>query len=339
MPLGMSEEPAEKRRRFEGSPRNQPSEQSLAHAPGIFDSLPSSVLQRCFCFLGPCHFRFVAGTSRHFKEIYSFKHDSKTTWESAASSVACAELCVDDFKKNGDSESECLKEIVTQGAVGIGNIKVLEWARIKGFEFKSEYFLESAHLGHLGVLQWAQEKNLEWHSYLTLFQAAAGGHTHVADWIHDSGREMLGAKEAAEMAAFRGDVSMPMWLKEHNLLEACSVSKLHTLSSSLGRVNVLDWLHHNGDAPPSLAIFKGSALGAEHETSLSWALVHGVVLEEKACEYSAVHGNLPMLQWLRKNECPWSAKVIEVAEGHGKAEVAEWAIANGCPLIARLNSP
>ena len=116
--------------------------------------------------------RFVAGTSRRFKEIYSIKHERKTTWENAASSVACAELCLDDFNENGGEEedTDCLK-MTTKGAMKIGNIKVLEWARIKGFEFDSEHFHISTCYGHLCVLQWAEEKNLEWYGEDTLMSS------------------------------------------------------------------------------------------------------------------------------------------------------------------------
>jgi hypothetical protein len=74
----MSEEPARKRRRFEGAPSI-----SDAVAPPFIvitasiDCLPDAVLQHCFSFIGKQHYRFVAGVNRRFQEIYSVKHETK----------------------------------------------------------------------------------------------------------------------------------------------------------------------------------------------------------------------------------------------------------------------
>jgi hypothetical protein len=45
---------------------------------------------------------------------------------------------------------------------------------------------------------------------------------------------------------------------------------------------------------------------------------------------AAIHGNLPALQWLRMNSCPWDWSVVYYARIHGHPETVEWAIANGC---------
>ena len=228
----MSEEPASKRRRFEGAPTNQQSTPPL-HVDSI-DSLPDAVLQHCFSFVAKGHYRFVAGTSRRFKEIYSIKHESKTMWESAASSVACAELCLDDFKENGGEEDTDCLEMTTKGALKIGNINVLEWARIKGFAFDSEHFLLPAFNGHLCVLQWAEEKNLEWYGEDTLIAAATNGHIHIFEWVYNSEREMLGIELAVRAAAFGGQIPMLSWMKERNLLDASSGPDLYDFASMVG---------------------------------------------------------------------------------------------------------
>lgn len=79
----MSEEPANKRRRFES-----PNTVSLAAATPLatIASLPGAVLQYCFSFIGKFHYRYVAGTSRRFKEVYIKEHEKKTEWEHAARS-------------------------------------------------------------------------------------------------------------------------------------------------------------------------------------------------------------------------------------------------------------
>jgi hypothetical protein len=53
---------------------------------------------------------------------------------------------------------------------------------------------------------------------------------------------------------------------------------------------------------------------SKYITVLTWAREHDLVLNERACGYAALHDNLPMLQWLRENECPWDVRVIHLAE-------------------------
>ena len=85
----MSDSSDSKRRRVEGP------------AAATISSLPDAVLQHCFSFVGPGHYRYVAGVTRWFQTVYSVKHESKTTWDSAAASVSRAELCLEDERKHG----------------------------------------------------------------------------------------------------------------------------------------------------------------------------------------------------------------------------------------------
>ena len=85
----MSDSVPNKRRRVEG------------RAAVTIASLPDVVLQHSFSFVGPGHYRYVAGVSRWFQTVYSVKHDSKTFWDSAAASVSRAELCLEDEREQG----------------------------------------------------------------------------------------------------------------------------------------------------------------------------------------------------------------------------------------------
>jgi hypothetical protein len=67
----------------------------------ITNILPVEVLGHLFVtFLGPGHYRYVAGTCCAFAEAYgrvmNDHNGRKTTWESAAASVACARLCLNE---------------------------------------------------------------------------------------------------------------------------------------------------------------------------------------------------------------------------------------------------
>jgi hypothetical protein len=149
-----------------------------------------------------------------------------------------------------------------KGAMKVGNTKVLEWVRIKGFEFESKHFEISTFFGHLCVLHWAQEKNLEWYDQDVLMTAASGRHSHILEWICDSGYEIQ-AKIVARAAARFGQASLLVWTKERNLIDASSGPELYHFSSRGGHINVLDWLYNSKYVVCHDVIFQGAAFGDE----------------------------------------------------------------------------
>lgn len=64
--------------------------------------LPDVLIKACLSFVGPGHYLHIAGTCQKFQEQYSFPKE--TTWESAASSVSCAKLCLNDNLETGRRE-------------------------------------------------------------------------------------------------------------------------------------------------------------------------------------------------------------------------------------------
>ena len=46
----------------------------------------------------------------------------------------------------------------------------------------------------------------------------------------------------------------------------------------------------------------------------------------------AIRENLPLLQWLRENDCPWDVRVILAAQEEGHDDIVRWATENGCPV-------
>ena len=45
---------------------------------------------------------------------------------------------------------------------------------------------------------------------------------------------------------------------------------------------------------------------------------------------AASFGQLDVLKWLRKNDCPWGKETTSLAEINGHSELKAWAIDNGC---------
>ena len=50
-----------------------------------------------------------------------------------------------------------------------------------------------------------------------------------------------------------------------------------------------------------------------------------------AVHWAAAAGHLHVLEWARKNGCPWSEHTCRLAAEGGHLDVLQWARANGCP--------
>ena len=55
------------------------------------------------------------------------------------------------------------------------------------------------------------------------------------------------------------------------------------------------------------------------------------VVPKSTCMYAAREGNLEVLQWARRNGCPWDEQTCAAAAKGGHLELLQWAHQNGCP--------
>jgi len=124
----------------------------------------------------------MAGASHIYRDSYSAKHESKTLWESAATSTPCAELCLKDARETGEDASKYLVQIV-YGVIKVGQVDMLDGAHQNGFEFGAHHFHIAAQFGNVCVLEWAEAKPLEWYSSDIVRAAAKYGHTGILEWV------------------------------------------------------------------------------------------------------------------------------------------------------------
>ena len=321
----MCEEPANKRRRFDGPSSNTRRKRKEA---ACINALPDAVLQQCFTFIGPGDYRYVAGTSHRFLEIYGNEHENKTTWSSATGSVSRAELCVKEDTTEEPAQGNRLSlEKMTEQAILIGKMDILEWARGKSYEFKDMHFCAATFNGHLPVLQWAETKGLNWYSESVIRAAAVGGHIKIIAWIQSTGRRMP-MPIIATIAATKGQLTLLNWMKERDLVGEGKDLANH--ASVGGCTEVLDWVLNNNYECDLTDIVAYGCQG-NHKKVLIWARDHGYVFEEISCAFAAAFGSLCILQWLRENECPWDDAVVHFARENGHDQLLQWAIDNGCP--------
>ena len=321
----MEEESANKRRRLERAPPKTPSNPDLAAAS--MDALPDAVLQHCFAFIGKGHYLYVAGASRRFNEIYSIKHEKKTTMKSVVASVSCADLFLQDVREQYEESTNDTLQIIFLNAALIGNVKVLKWARDKGHEPKARDFKFAAIHGHAAVLQWAEENSYDWCSDELINIAVANGTIIILEWIQNRGNAIPAGGPAQCAAAF-GQCAVLSWMKERDLLgsiqDLWSAACLHG-----GHIDVLDWLFNNGySVDPDLIL---CIIVKDCRNALLWLRDHGFFWDVNTCVLAVLRNNLPLLQWLRENDCPWDRTVVAAARHVGREDIEQWAIDNGCP--------
>lgn len=306
----------------------------------LFNILSDDVLETCFSFLGNHCYRFIAGTSRRFRHIYQHygnrlgKHPT-TLWKHAvcSSSIACAQLCLSDYQQQNISNDK-LKVVVNKllcEAIMLGSpANVLEWARLHGGECNDwRLFRIAAARGHVHVLEWANSRQLNWSSPAILYEAAYHGHVEVLEFAYQHG-DARHFDNTGSFAARGGHVSVLQWMKKRSLLHKYNWHVWYEAAHH-GHTHILDWLVNQGYKPDS-TILSGAAKGG-HVQVLEWGLQHANSLRWscKVCAHAAYHGHLHVLQWLRRNECPWDGNVLYWALRGNHSHVLEWAQAQDCP--------
>jgi hypothetical protein len=292
------------------------------HGTSAIDILPNAVLQHCFSFISVGNYRYVAGTSRRFRNLYS--ESKTTTWARAAESISSAELCLDDARQETKREFTFALEMLSLKAASLGRINVLEWARSKGANIREAHFSNSASNGHICILKWAEDNNLEWYSPYLMKSAIGSGCVNILDFVHTTGRHF--PERASHEAAGKGQISVLAWMKEHDMLD--TTRELWQYAAYEGHTHVLDWLWAN-DYRGGMNIDWAASRDGRVNVFV-WLRQHDIAWSDYACAYASYYGSLALLQWLRENDCPWGKGVLKVARSQGHTHVLNWAIENGC---------
>jgi hypothetical protein len=288
--------------------------------------LPDVLIKSCLLFVGPGHYRQVAGACHAFQDQYSFPKE--TYWKSAAASVSCAKFCLAEHLEMEETSTERVLVMLQREAARMGQVCVLQWAwKEHECECSRAHFYSAAHGGHLNVLQWANEKGMDWYSFALCWAAGLNGHVHVLDWIH---RHHHVPEDAAGAAAKGGHVSVLQWMKDHSVLNMNNKLVL-IIAAGEGHIDALQWMCENGWFINNVLVVAEAAANG-HIAILEWARDNGWPWgSARACSSAAAYGRLDVLQWLRANGCPWDHETLHLAHTNGHALVFQWARDNGCP--------
>ena len=95
-----------------------------------------------------------------------------------------------------------------------GHIKILEWFKNSGLEFK--YTVDAINIasanGHIGILDWFKNSNLEFkYTEYAIDIASANGHVGILDWFKNSGLEFKYTEHAINIASQYGYINILEW--------------------------------------------------------------------------------------------------------------------------------
>jgi hypothetical protein len=318
----------------------------ITRAPlsSITDLIPFEVLREILItFLGPGHYRYVAGTCRTFRNAHKNNNDAisttvtTTTWESAAACVSCAKLCLKEVNYYH------LHDIAWEAA-RTGQMDVIQWTCTQGYCFEKRLFEQAALCGQLKVLEWAHDKNIVWDYAFVADCAASAGHVKVLEWMRMHGTETTTTRRTcrredsslvfncSKTAARGGHVSVLEWMKQHGM-PIRHVGVCWREAAIRGHVLVLNWLLDNGHSLDPKVMNIAAIFG--QITVMQWALENKVGWSIQTSALAAYSGQWNALKWLQSKECPWDGSVMYWAKNQGHSDICEWARTNGCPTEAQ----
>jgi hypothetical protein len=318
----------------------------------IIEILPNDVIQDIFgTFLGPGHYRYVAAACRAFQSAYehamSDAHKNKTTWTSAAASVPCMELCLNEsgfierivLAAARSGQLAVLESAYNRGyrsikgialaAAWTGQLEVLEWALKRGYQSESGLFGEAARGGQVSVFEWAVKKGLKWDFLYSAVAAAGAGHVTLLDWMWEHGALHSTFKCCGRWAAKGGRVSVLEWVKRRGLplehyIEACWICAARN-----GHVPVLDWLLGNGHSVEEyITDCWIAAAGNGRVLVLDWLWQNGRSMNPEIMNVAA---RPRPISGARDHQTWWSSKTFCHAACHGQLDTLEWLRRQGCP--------
>lgn len=318
-----------------------------------FSVLPDEiVVDIIFGFVGFGHYRFVAGTNRQFRRLYSRYADQQrpsddeyavgvtskvTSFESIVESVPRAKWCWLETRDDSGARTRAFSRFNCQiggrikhimacigtMAANYGNVQVLEWATQHGYKCTRWTCSYAAGNGQLEALKWARKHGCEW-DFQTCSYAARNGHLKVLKWARKHGCEWNG--QACLEAALNGHLVVLKWARQNRCNWNSTICSHAALN---GHLEVLQWARRNGCNWDSTTCMAAARNG--HLEVLQWARENGCNWSASTCSHAARNGHLHVLKWARQSGCNWDYRTCSYAAENGHLELLKWARENGCP--------
>jgi hypothetical protein len=289
-----------------------------------------------FSFVGMNHYRFVAGTCRRFREIYTQWQREQhtkvydtdyhghcftiTSMPSVLESLARASIYRDD---SGAEASRFARWVKEKGAGK--DIAAKEQSTFS----QKHCLIRSGRLEIWRKMRW-QYATTSGAAFLRT-HAVKHGKLEVLQWIaqvepKEATAQLTSAVPLCQLAAHNGDLDVLQWLRTHGYPWDSTTCYI---AARGGHLEVLQWARRNACAWDTLTCAEAAAGG--HLEVLQWARSNGCEWNAAICSLAARFGHLEILKWARLNGCEWDSHTISNAVNQGHDEIVQWARENGCP--------
>jgi hypothetical protein len=232
---------------------------------------------------------------------------------------------------------EAEARVIFRIMVKAGNLKVLMWAKEKGYQVDHSQLgaqpcTEAARTHNWKVLKWLVQNGYSCDA-ATIRHVAAAGNLAVLQYLDEHG--CLRWNEMVSPAAARGGyLDVVQYLHERGCL--CNEDTCYK-AASCGHLNVLMYANENG-CQWTKATCRSAASGG-HLNVLQYLYEKGCDMQDaELCYAAAVGGQVHILEWLQEPDdanrkpCAWDMHVYIIAARNGHVNILKYAYEKGCPL-------
>lgn len=150
----------------------------------------------------------------------------------------------------------------------------------------------------------------------------------ILKWLKDNdySKPIYDNGSICNIIAKKGQLDVLKWLKENNFVINRHICK-YAIDS--GNIDVLSWLVQIGCETNGMfyrAIQYGDII------ILKWIKRNLLLqIDNSSCSIAAIHNNVTILKWLRKNGFTWNIKTTLTSAKNSSLDAFRYAIKNGCP--------
>jgi hypothetical protein len=264
--------------------------------------LDPGVLQNVLGYVGPGHCLFVAPVNKLWNGIYAALQSLQLAVSSAISHKKII---------------TCVPQMTLYSAVFASPSRV-QLAHTSGLSCNSAAYQYAAGKdADIATLATAHKLGMEY-SEITMACAAQCNKLAEVQYLHAQGCPW--SLRLLEDAARGGHFELVRWCHKQGCPWKAKVMPHHAAES--GNVELMAWVLQQPGIKLSKAVKSRAA--SKGSTALSKAVM----------SRAASKGRTAMCQYLRTQQCPWSASSTYYAADNGHVDVLRWLMDNGCPWDA-----
>ncbi len=248
-----------------------------------------------------------------------------------------------------------------------GNIKILEWLKLRGIFPNVNGANLAAGNGHIYILKWMMDFNiypdvngdnfaaenghyniLKWMLKFNIYPnvnganlAAGNGHIDILKWL--AKYKIYPNTDGANYAVDKGNIDILEWLVEHNIYPDVKAANrtasgygyfifpigdaLESIDGTKKYIEMLEWLFKNNICPNTVGANEAAKFG--HIYNLKLLMQNGVYPNQEAVNKVADNENFNILRLMMQNGIYPNQEAVNKAVAYGKLNLLKVLMQNG----------